>query len=89
MATKRKWTVKNISQLLGESEDEHRDTDSSILDANDDVKINFISKMRDDALDEFLDELSLAQDSVNEHYLSKNKKDIWHSLLISPSTGRT
>lgn len=36
-----------------------------------------------------LDELSLAQDLMNEYYLSKNGKDVWHSLLISPSTGKT
>lgn len=53
MARKKKLTVKNISQLLDESEDEHRETDSSIWDANDDVKIHCISKIRDDTLDEY------------------------------------
>lgn len=52
MTKEENWQWK-FSQLLDESEDEHRETGNSTLDANSDVKIDCISKIRDDILDEY------------------------------------
>lgn len=53
MAKRRILTEKNVSQLLDESEDEHRETASSTLNANADGKIDCISKIKDDILNEY------------------------------------
>lgn len=53
MAKRRVLTEKNVLQLLDKSEDEHRETDNSTLDANTDGKIDCISKIKDHILNEY------------------------------------
>lgn len=59
MTKRRKLTEENISQLLDESEDEYKETDSGTLETNEDDEIDCISKKsdyessNDNILDEF------------------------------------
>lgn len=83
MTKRRKLAENGISQLLHDSKDEYKETNSGTLDTNDDDdEIDYISKKWDceSSNDNILDEFLQTQESVNEQYISEDKRK--YSTLI-------
>lgn len=87
MTKKRKLTEKDISQLLDESKDEYKETDSGTLDTNDVGEGDYISKKSayESSNDNILDEFLQTQETMM-NYISKDKKEIGNSQPLGYST---
>lgn len=77
MTKRRKLTEEGISQLLDESKDEYKETDSSTLETNEDGEIDYISKKSDyeSSNDNILDEFcKLKNRWMNNIFLRAKRK---------------